>query len=226
MPRRWLFIFASALFLHRAGQGRDVVVDEQRVENRDRQRAEQRTRHQRAPLIDVAGNQFGQDRDRHGFVRAALDRSGVIVSLRLWNIDKVDVVHRQENLDIIQLLENEFEPGFSILEELKPGRGLKLRERLFINSDFEFKWPSLCDDFDNTKGFCYALRDQLAILVDGTAVPCCLDGEGVINLGNVFEQPLSSILAQRRVSDIYNGFSNHNAVEPLCRKCRYKDKFD
>ena len=40
---------------------------------------------------------------------------------------------------------------------------------------------------DTCAGYCHALKDQLAILVDGTIVPCCLDNNGDINLGNIYK---------------------------------------
>jgi len=64
------------------------------------------------------------------------------------------------------------------------------------------------------------------ILVDGTVVPCCLDGEGVINLGNIHESDFSQIVESERANNIFNGFSRREAVEELCRKCGYRTKFN
>src|SRR3954451_16625976 len=50
---------APTLFLDRSGQAGDVVLDEERVDEGHRQRAEQRTRHQWAPVVDVALDQLG-----------------------------------------------------------------------------------------------------------------------------------------------------------------------
>lgn len=73
--------------------------------------------------------------------------------------------------------------------------------------------------------FCHALRSQAAILVDGTVVPCCLDGEGVINLGNVNQTSFTDIVEGERATNIVDGFSRREAVEELCRKCGYRQKF-
>ncbi|MNH32245.1 hypothetical protein D3C79_926750 [compost metagenome] len=56
-------------------------------------------------------------------------------------------------------------------------------------------------------------------------MPCCLDGEGVINLGNVHEKPFSEIVEGERANKIVEGFSRREAVEELCRKCGYRQKF-
>jgi hypothetical protein len=56
-------------------------------------------------------------------------------------------------------------------------------------------------------------------------VPCCLDSEGVINLGNAFIQDLGEILNSPRAQAIAEGFRNHKAAEDLCRRCPYAQKF-
>lgn len=106
-----------------------------------------------------------------------------------------------------------------------PKTGFRLGPRTYLNYDAEFAWPSLDDPVSSLSGFCHGLRDQVAILVDGTVVPCCLDGEGVIRLGNVFQDSLESILAGPRATALYQGFSENRCVEPLCQRCRFRDRF-
>ena len=71
---------------------------------------------------------------------------------------------------------------------------------------------------------CYGMREQFGILSDGTVVPCCLDSEGVIALGNVFSKPLEEILRSPRATAIGEGFRRGVAVEELCRRCPYARK--
>lgn len=85
----------------------------------------------------------------------------------------------------------------------------------------KFKWPSLQVEELGERVFCYGLRDQVGILVDGTVVPCCLDSDGSIALGNIFDNTLEEILSSKRAIDIYNGFSGRKAVEELCKKCGF-----
>ena len=113
---------------------------------------------------------------------------------------------------------------YKIEEEILPGKGIRIAKRIYLNQDHEFKWPDLREEEDDGIGFCYGLRDQAAILVDGTVVPCCLDGEGVINLGNIENEGFSNIMESERVSNIYEGFSRREVVEELCRKCGYRTK--
>ena len=81
----------------------------------------------------------------------------------------------------------------------------------------KFSWPDSNISLISQDIFCYGLRDQIGILVDGTVVPCCLDSEGSINLGNIFEEDLQSIIESERAKKIYDGFSRRKAVEDLCK---------
>ena len=69
------------------------------------------------------------------------------------------------------------------------------------------------------------LRDQIGILCDGTVVPCCLDAEGSIALGNIFRQSLDEILNSERAKALYRGFSNRAPAEELCLRCGYAERF-
>ncbi len=160
------------------------------------------------------------------FVREAV-KHNVLISFRLWNLaqDNITNMERQRNRETLEMLEREFNLDFRIEEKVEPGKGLKIAPNVYLNQDHEFEWPSLDAPEDDGRGFCHALRSQAAILVDGTVVPCCLDGEGVINLGNVYEQSFSSIVDGDRANRIYYGFSNRQAVEELCRKCGYRKRF-
>jgi radical SAM protein with 4Fe4S-binding SPASM domain len=68
---------------------------------------------------------------------------------------------------------------------------------------------------------CYALRDHVAVLADGTVVPCCLDADGRLALGNLFERPLSEMIGSPRAQAMLEGFRRRKVVEPLCRDCGF-----
>ena len=93
------------------------------------------------------------------------------------------------------------------MEKIKTEKHIKIREKLFIDKANEFIWPNLKNDYFNEKGTCYALKDQLAILVDGTVLPCCLDSDGVINLGNIYENSLEDIINSERYQRMKENFS-------------------
>lgn len=157
------------------------------------------------------------------FIDHALDRTNILFSLRFWNHQKDE--SETSNEEILKIIEDYYQLNFKIEEKVESGRGIKLKERVFINQDYEFIWPSLSAKEDDGKGFCYGLRNQIGILSNGTVVPCCLDAEGDINLGNLFLTPFSQIIESERVQNIIDGFSQRIAVEELCRKCGYRQKF-
>ncbi len=100
--------------------------------------------------------------------------------------------------------------------------GWKLAGYIYLEFDQMFEWPDEQNtDYGQDDAFCYALRKQVGVLVDGTVVPCCLDHEGSIALGNLFNQSLAEVLASPRTQAMYEGFSRHQAVEELCRHCGY-----
>lgn len=103
--------------------------------------------------------------------------------------------------------------------------GKKITENLYLQFGDKFDWPDLNAAAENNTAFCYGLRDQIGILADGTVVPCCLDNNGSINLGNIFENDLKDIINSKKATDIYNGFSSRKAVEELCKKCSFARKF-
>lgn len=171
--------------------------------------------------------------DREGYLAEILSfakeaaAQGVLISFRLWNLDPVHATSEQKrkNQETLEILEKEFNLDYKIEEKVVPGSGVKIADRIYINQDHEFQWPSLLAPEDDGKGFCHALRSQAAILVDGTVVPCCLDGEGVIDLGNINDKPFSEIIEGERANNLYDGFSRREAVEEMCRKCGYRKRF-
>lgn len=182
-------------------------------------------------LHSFDGHIGSENRDKYladilEFVREAEEHK-VIFSFRLWNLtqDNITNMERNRNRETLEIIEKEFNLDYRIEEKIIPGSGVKIADRVYLNQDHEFEWPSLSAPEDEGKGFCHALRSQAAILVDGTVVPCCLDGEGVINLGNVNRDSFSEIVESERANNLFYGFSRREAVEELCRKCGYRKRF-
>ena len=139
-----------------------------------------------------------------------------IVLLRLWNQGGKDSLNDQ----ILTRLERYFPKPW-----IEQQHGIRIGERIFIEYGEKFDWPTLESDDTNEKIFCYGLRTQIGILADGTVVPCCLDNNGEINLGNIFEKDLDEIINSDKAQNIYNGFSNRNACEELCKRCSFVRRF-
>lgn len=182
-------------------------------------------------LHSFDGHEGSENREKYlgdilEFVRDSREHN-TIISYRLWNLqqDQVSDLVQRRNRETLEILENEYNLDFRIEEKVQPGKGIKIAPNVFLNQDHEFQWPSLQAPEDDGKGFCHALRSQAAILVDGTVVPCCLDGEGVINLGNINKTPFSEIIEGERANALYDGFTRREAVEEMCRKCGYRQRF-
>lgn len=141
---------------------------------------------------------------------------GTIISLRLWN-NGCDGGKNDATL--------------ALLQEMLPGRwtentrGYRIRDGLFLEWGDRFAWPDLSAADNGPQVSCYGLRDHFGILSDGTVVPCCLDSDGTIALGNVFQMALSDILSAPRAAAMAEGFRCRRATEELCRRCGYAQRF-
>ena len=143
---------------------------------------------------------------------------GIIMALRLWNEGGLETF----NDDILDFLREKL--GASDWPETRSG-SFKLANRLYLERAQRFDWPDLDANETGTQ-FCYALRDQLGVLADGTVVPCCLDHEGSLALGNLFEEELDTILSGARAQKLRDGFSRRQPAEALCRRCAYATRFN
>ena len=140
----------------------------------------------------------------------------MIVVYRLWNQGGAD--HLNET--ILSKMEEFFPKPWA-----NGRKGTAIGNMVFLEYGDKFDWPDLNAPEGNNQVFCYGLRDQIGVLCDGTVVPCCLDHEGDLTLGNLFSDEMESILTSPRATQIYNGFSDHIASEELCRKCGYARRF-
>lgn len=150
-----------------------------------------------------------------GFAQRAGD-AGKLCVLRLWNQNGLDSL----NEEMETLLAQRFPKPWA-----ESRRSRKLAEQIYLEPGERFDWPDLTAEDRGGACFCYGLRDQVGVLVDGTVVPCCLDHEGNIPLGNLFDQELGEIMSTERARNIFNGFSQRQAIEPLCRRCGYARRF-
>lgn len=139
-----------------------------------------------------------------------------LVIYRLWNQGGAE----KQNESILAALEEVFPRPWK-----KERRGIRIGDRVYLEFGDKFDWPDLNADDGGEQVFCYGLRDQIGVLCDGTVVPCCLDHDGDIPLGNLFRESLEAILEKPRSRAIFEGFSRKKAAEELCRKCGYAKRF-
>jgi radical SAM protein with 4Fe4S-binding SPASM domain len=143
------------------------------------------------------------------------------LNLRLWNIDE-SKSEDDFNAQVFTKLSEFFGVEVDYVSGVK---GLRLAPKILLHFDTYFEWPSLSNPIYGD-GYCGGLDSHIAILSDGRVVPCCLDYEAVIELGNLQTQSLDEILSSSRACGIASGFKQNMAVEELCQKCSYKSRFD
>lgn len=154
-------------------------------------------------------------RELADFAKNAAD-AGTIVAFRLWNKGCDD----EKNAFALQALQQDI-PG----DWTDNTRGIRIRDRIFVEFGERFAWPDSGAEIQGNKFYCYGLKDQFGILADGTVVPCCLDSDGVISLGNIFTEDLNAILHSKRAQDMLDGFRCGKATEALCKRCGYAQRF-
>ena len=141
------------------------------------------------------------------------------ICLRLWNTTNLESAGFNELcLEKISLA---FQLSKELLNQETKGNGLKLSDHIFLQRSPRFEWPDETHAGDQTKKTCYALRDHIAILSDGQVVPCCLDADANMKLGDIFTENLSEILDSQRAKDIKKGFEQRKVVEPICATCGF-----
>ncbi|MBQ6933432.1 MAG: radical SAM protein [Clostridia bacterium] len=139
-----------------------------------------------------------------------LAKAGVFVSYRLWN-GEGGLVLKQKLFDLYP-------------ENYVKGNRITLSENTFLSLDEFWEWPQLTLPYIGDKGICNGLRHHIGILVDGTVIPCCLDGEGQASLGNVFEKSFDEIWEENISLPRQNMYNRKLCLE-LCKHCSYREKF-
>lgn len=149
--------------------------------------------------------------DCFSFCRAAAAQ-GIIAVMRLWNLGGAESRNRAILAAMHTAFPNEWKPIYS---------GYKLADHIFLEWGEKFDWPDAeAAEVGGDHG-CRGLIDQVGILADGTVVPCCLDADGAIPLGNLFAEELDAILASPRAEALRRSFAQKCVTEPLCRRCGY-----
>ncbi len=169
------------------------------------------------------------------FCKKAIGQN-TVVELRLWTMSIESIKNKDSiNHKIVEYINKNLNPNIDMFKKLEETffymtnnrkKNFKIYENIFLGMSEQFSWPSIQNSPNKVcSGFCYGLRNQIAILSDGTVVPCCLDSDGNIPLGNIFKEDFDSIINSSRSKNIYNGFTNQKAVEPLCQSCGYMKKY-
>lgn len=139
------------------------------------------------------------------------------ISYRFWTLDNNKMDNKTKKY--IKVLKEVYNK-----EEIYDG--IKLKDKVYLSLDNKFIWPSINNDYYNERGTCLGAKTQLAILSDGTVSICCLDSEGVSNLGNIYLNTMEDILGSDKYQNILKGFNDHKVYLDICKHCSYKERFD
>lgn len=153
-----------------------------------------------------------------------LFNSPIYVNYRFWTLENNTLTKEMQNM-IIKII-NYFSLSNDLMNQITRNSNIKLKENLFLNKFGLFDWPSLNNSFVSYYGTCNGSKDHLAILSDGTVIPCCLDSDGIINLGNIYKTKLKNILQSEKFIEFNSNLKNNKLICELCQKCSYRKKFD
>lgn len=157
------------------------------------------------------------------FVQAAHEiRPAMYTNLRLWNQDSNTAASNEE---IFTKIEAYFQVSINRNFEAGAIKSKKIWNRLYLHFDTRFDWPSFLLPHQGTRGRCHGAVNHIGIHADGSVVPCCLDKNAAIRLGNVNEQPLQEILQGERFVNMRNGFLKGVLVEDFCQHCTFINRF-
>lgn len=172
--------------------------------------------------ISLHSFEGGSDEEHEKYITGCIrfaqkaSQRGVLTVLRLWNKGVANTKNKATERLIHEYLGD---------PEQVSARGMRFAPKLHLEYAERFSWPDSEKDDMGRDVFCHGLCDHFGVLVDGSIVPCCLDHEGEMTLGNIFTDDINSVLNGVRANTIRNGFKNKKAEEALCRRCGYARRF-
>ena len=150
-------------------------------------------------------------------------RKNTTIIYRIWTLKNMNLDKISTN--IVEKIIDYYKIDEETIYKIKHDKNIKLNNNLYLDKDYKFDWPILNnvkDDF----GTCKGTITHIAILSNGEVVPCCLDSNGVVNLGNIFDNSMDDIINSELFKKINNGFKNQKLVTELCKSCTYRKRFD
>lgn len=141
---------------------------------------------------------------------------------RIWVLNNMKLDKLSTN--IVDKIKEYYNLSTNIVDKIIENKNIKIKDNIYLDKDNEFIWPNSSNN-EYIETSCLGTRTHIGILSDGTVVPCCLDSEGIINLGNIFNEELDDILNSNLFKSINNGFRNSKVICDLCKKCNYRMRF-
>lgn len=138
-----------------------------------------------------------------------LTSRGTYIKYRMW-------IDSKDRDIILDYLKKEYK-----VDDIVDGQ--QLDKNIYFETEETFIWPDYENDYYNANGSCMGLRSHIGILVDGTVVPCCLDNEGRIKLGNIYKNNINDIITSNLFKTMKTGFCNNKKINELCKHCNFYD---
>lgn len=158
--------------------------------------------------------------------KAFAQRPDLYINYRLWNLNDPKGTSTN-NYEMLSKIMTHFNVNIDLNNmDVRRNKSVRILNKLYLHYDTEFIWPNLNLPFLGSEGRCYGLSQHFGILADGTVVPCCLDKEGLIPLGDAKTHSLSEILNSETAQNILQGFQNKKLINPLCQRCNYIQRFN
>ena len=145
-----------------------------------------------------------------------------IIIYRLWTLKNNQLDSKSQ--EIVNKIRKYYNLPQETVDKIYTFNNIKIKSTIYVDKDNEFSWPEVTTHKSN--GYCYALKTQIGILVDGTVVPCCLDSNGVVNLGNIFKESLEEIINSEKYISLKKSFQDRKPCEKLCQSCTFKERLN
>lgn len=152
------------------------------------------------------------------FCHEASKRDLPYCEIRFWRDEQLAMPRTERCLHYLQ-------DNYSFAENSRADN-YRIMDHVYVDFHNPFEWPAMDRPVISTTGRCLGGLHQLAVLSDGTVVPCCLDAYGNIPLGSLHEESLEDILNGSRYVRLCEGFLSNHLSEELCRRCPYRLRFD
>ena len=145
-----------------------------------------------------------------------------IIIYRLWTLKNNQLDSKSQ--ETVNKIRKYYNLPQETVDKIYTSNNIKIKSTIYVDKDNEFSWPEVTTHKSN--GYCYALKTQIGILVDGTVVPCCLDSNGVVNLGNIFKESLEEIINSEKYISLKKSFQDRKPCEKLCQSCTFKERLN
>ena len=140
------------------------------------------------------------------FEAVELLSSHMHIVYRLWTLN--DFSFDAKSTRTVNKIMEYYHLSIGTVEKIYTDTNIEIDKNIYINKANQFIWPDVDNNYCESKGYCHALKDHIGILSDGTVVPCCLDGEGIINLGNILTMNIDRIFENPKIEAMRKGFEN------------------